>query len=224
MVFYMYPLCIEANSTRRYLQSAKGLFKAEVYVTTLANGRKVVCKDYSRFQHRPLARWLVSYLVKREYRVLERLNDWQYSPKVYASHDPLVLVQEYINGRLISRFATGSEEVVGQLQMALQQLHQQGVAHNDIHADNVIVRADNQPVLIDFTSATWLPKWPVINWLQHKLYTFDQRHLVKIKQRLGNELSLAEQQQLKRPQWLEFILKVWKQKILPFLKLLHKSS
>lgn len=220
----MFPLSIDTVHSRRYLQNVKGLFKAEVYVATLADGSKVVCKDYSRFRGRPLAHGVARYLVKREYHVLKQLNDWQYSPQTYESEDSLILVQEYIQGRSIGRLTGSTDVVLERLQKALQQLHQQGIAHNDIHTNNIIVRAGDHPVLIDFTSATQLPKLPLLGWLQRKLHAFDQRHFVKIKQRLGSELNALEQQQLKRPLWLEWILKTWKKSILPTLKLLYKSN
>lgn len=217
----MFPLSVNAEHSRQYLQDVKGLFKAEVYIATLANGHKVVCKDYSRFRYRPLARLLARYLVKREYKALALLNAWRYSPKVHASKNPLILVQEYIEGRTINKAQQGVTATLTQLERALKQLHGYGIAHNDIHANNIIVRSDGQPVLIDFTSASLLSAFG-LGWLQNKLYAYDQRHLVKIKRQLGCALTAKDQQQLQRAKSLEFILKVWKGSILPSLKLLYK--
>lgn len=218
----MVPVSFDAKEQRQYLQHVKGLFKAEVYISTLADGSKVVCKDYSRFRNRPLAKYLARYLVRREYKVLHRLNAWAYAPKVLHSPDDLVLVQEYIVGKPVETQTANPCSVFSQLQQALKQLHQFGIAHNDIHASNILVRTDGRPVLIDFTSASLMPRLLSLRWLQKKMFSYDARHLAKIKKRMGCPLQAKDLAQLQRSKSLEAILALWKTTLLPGLKLLYK--
>ena len=90
----MLPDALKVNEERYYLQDVKGFFKAEVYIRQLGNGKQVVCKDYSRYQHNPIAAVIARHLVKREHRVLLRLQNWPYAPKALNNDDPLILQQE----------------------------------------------------------------------------------------------------------------------------------
>lgn len=212
----MLPVTLKPNVDRYYLQGIEGFFKAEVYVSRLSDGTQVVCKDYSRFRTNPIAAFVARHLVQREYNVLAQLQDWLYSPKVFNSEDSLVLLQEYVPGKTISEFKKLEPGVVHTVRKVLRQLHQKGIIHNDVRASNVIVKADNTVVLIDFTSAGSLPSFmgKISRWLMHH----DLRHAIKFKLKTEENLTAREQRILQKPKLLEWQQNVWKQKILPFLK------
>lgn len=200
-----------------FLQRAKGFLKAEVYLTQF-NGQSVVCKDYRRYAGTPaalVARWLV----RHELKMLEQLGGWIHAPKAIARLSPLALAMEYIPGPLLSDAAPTSDiTLCQQLIRIVQQLHHQQMAHNDIRGSNVVLR-DGIPVLIDFTSAVRLPRWPGTAILARTMRRFDLRHSLKLKQRtLGLPLSTREASLVMRGGRLNSALRLWKKQILPRLK------
>lgn len=70
------------------------------------------------------------------------------------------LVMSRIQGETLERLADQRQlspgeivQIVRQLGLGVQQLHQTGYAHNDIKPSNIIVQPDGIPVLIDWESA-----------------------------------------------------------------------
>lgn len=215
----MPPLALDTQASRRYLQQVKGLFKAEIYISRLVDNTKVVCKDYSRFAHNPVTAGLARYLAKREFKALQRLQGWGFAPSARLSSDGFILLQEYIPGQVLSNKPTTNPcKTYTALSQALAELHERGIAHNDIRANNIILRPDGRPILIDFTAAMVWPAWLSWSWTRRKMFNFDDRHLVKIKRQLGCPLNAEDLAFLRRPAWLEAILSLWKDKILPSLK------
>lgn len=221
------PTSCEAR--RHYLQRNKGFFKAEVYITRLANGESVVCKDYSRFSghwNAPLARWLA----RRELRLLERLQEWPHSPRAYpyeaptdASSKPsvdasMIVQMEYIPGELlVHQPHEQSALIYKKLFCALRELHRMGIVHNDIRGTNIMLR-NGTPVFIDFTSACSLPQFLGLAKLTRLLKLFDLRHLIKVKHNLGLRLSQREARLRKRSNGTQGVLNIWKKGLLPHLK------
>jgi hypothetical protein len=204
-------------SQRHYLQPPKGFFKAEVYVTRLSTGEAVVCKDYSRFNkwwNAPLASWLA----KRERKILERLKDWPHSPNIFPCSSPLLLIEEYIPGRALAEKPVVTSAIYCSLFVALMQLHQMGIAHNDIRSANIILNEENVPILVDFTSACTLPLVFGLVLIMRWLRLFDLRHLVKIKRSLKLPLHERENRLLQRAAWQQRLLDLWKKHLLPLLK------
>lgn len=212
----MLPHTLNTNVERYYLQGIEGFLKAEVYISRLSDGTQVVCKDYSRFRQNPIAAFIARYLVKREHKALLRLQDWPHAPKTFTSEEPLILLQEYVAGKTIEQFKVVDPQVVKNVRTALRQLHLKGIIHNDVRASNVIIKADNSAVLIDFTSAGTLPKFMprTARWLMLQ----DVRHAVKFKKKTGESLTARELRILQKPKWLQWTQNVWKKKILVLLK------
>lgn len=208
----------DTETQRHYLQRAKGFFKAEVYVTRLDSGERVVCKDYSRFERNPLAALLARWLVRHELLMLQRLQDWPHAPRVYPGSSPLLLVQEYVPGKLLSQQQGGGAAIYSALFLMLVQLHQMGITHNDIRGTNIILRDDNFPILIDFTAASSFPLIFGLAQLVRWLRLFDLRHLIKLKRNLDCPIRPHEARLLKRAGWQQKLMKFWKKGILPRLK------
>lgn len=212
----MLPATINTNVERFYLQGKEGFLKAEVYISRLSDGRQVVCKDYSRFQSKPLSAKIARYLVQREYSILKRLQSWAHAPKVYQSDNPLLLLQEYIPGKTIHQIKVLDPAALRSARKAVRELHQFGIAHNDVRASNVIIKADNSAVLIDFTSAGSLPAF--MGKLSRWFMLHDLRHAIKFKRKSTLTLTAKEERLLQKPKWLQWQQRVWKEKILPVLK------
>ncbi len=83
---------------------------------------------------------------------------------VIAIEKMLCIVMEYVQGETLNerirRSGPLSEDEALQyfrkLAEALQQVHSQGLIHCDVHPGNILLRPDNEPVLIDFGSAKTL--------------------------------------------------------------------
>ena len=81
--------------------------------------------------------------------------------RYFTAHDTGFLVMEYVDGGslgdLLRRKGTLSEAEVERHVLpvldGLEQLHEAGLLHRDIKPDNIAVRSDSSPVLVDFGAA-----------------------------------------------------------------------
>ena len=191
------------------LKRGERLLEPDVYRTEL-DGRPAVVKDYRRYRGTPLSP-VARLLVRREARVLRRLQGWKHAPALLGSLGGLALGMEYIPGDTLSAGVQGvSQEVFDQLQTALTRLHAAGITHNDLHGTNVVVSA-GVPVLLDFTSALRSPRW-LRNWpISRQLRRSDMKNLVKMRQRLTGQKPSAEQAAaLAEPGWVQAVRNAWK--------------
>lgn len=191
------------------LKRGERLLEPDVYRTEL-NGRPAVVKDYRRYQGTPLSP-LARLLVRREAKVLKRLQGWKHAPALLGTLGGLALGMEFIPGDTLSAGVQGvTQEVFDQLQNALARLHAAGITHNDLHGTNVVVSA-GVPVLLDFTSALRSPRW-LRNWpISRQLRRSDMKNLVKMRQRLTGQQPSAEQAAaLAEPGWVQAVRNAWK--------------
>lgn len=195
--------------THHLLKRGERLLEPDVYRTEL-DGRPAVVKDYRRYQGTPLSP-VARLLVRREAKVLKRLQGWRHAPALLGTLGGLALGMEYIPGDTLSAGVQGvSQEVFDQLQNALARLHAAGITHNDLHGTNVVVSA-GVPVLLDFTSALRSPRW-LRNWpISRQLRRSDMKNLVKMRQRLTGQQPSAEQAAaLAEPGWVQAVRNAWK--------------
>jgi len=191
------------------LKRGERLLEPDVYRTEL-DGRPAVVKDYRRYRGTPLSP-VARLLVRREAKVLQRLQGWKHAPALLGTLGGLALGMEFIPGDTLSAGVQGvSQEVFDQLQKALTRLHAAGITHNDLHGTNVVVSA-GVPVLLDFTSALraprWLRNWPIFRQLRRS----DMKNLVKMRQRLTGQKPSAEQAaMLAEPGWVQAVRNAWK--------------
>lgn len=191
------------------LKRGERLLEPDVYRTEL-DGRPAVVKDYRRYQGTPLSP-VARLLVRREAKVLKRLQGWKHAPALLGTLGGLALGMEFIPGDTLSAGVQGvSQEVFDQLQNALARLHAAGITHNDLHGTNVVVSA-GVPVLLDFTSALRSPRW-LRNWpISRQLRRSDMKNLVKMRQRLTGQKPSAEQAAaLAEPGWVQAVRNAWK--------------
>jgi RIO-like serine/threonine protein kinase len=105
-------------------------------------------------------------LLARERRALERLADLDGVPRLEsAAHwraghlERAVLVREFTAGTPLHLATSLPEDFFAHLAALVTRLHARGVCHNDLHKEqNVIVRPDGRPALIDFQLASVHPR------------------------------------------------------------------
>ena len=191
------------------LKRGERLLEPDVYRTEL-DGRPAVLKDYRRYRGTllsPIAR----LLVRREAKVLQRLQGWKHAPALLGTLGGLALGMEFVPGTTLSAGMQDiGQEVFDQLQGALARLHAAGITHNDLHGTNVVVSA-GVPVLLDFTSAWRSPRWLRNGPISRQLRRSDMKNLVKMRKRLTGQGPTAEQAaQLAEPGWVSAIRNTWK--------------
>ena len=190
------------------LKRGERLLEPDVYRTCL-NGQQAVVKDYTRYRGTPLSP-LARLLVRREARILQRLNGWKHAPALLGTIGGLALGMEFIPGQTLSAAQSVGAEVFEQLQYALTRLHAAGITHNDLHGTNVMV-SGGVPVLVDFTSAWRSPRWLPVHPVSRQLRRSDMKNLLKMRQRLTGLTPTPTQAALVAdPRWVASLRVGWK--------------
>jgi len=191
------------------LKRGERLLEPDVYRTEL-HGRPAVLKDYRRYRGTVLSP-VARLLVRREAKVLQRLQGWKHAPALLGTIGGLALGMEFVPGTTLSTGMRGiNQEVFEQLQDALSRLHAAGITHNDLHGTNVVVSA-GVPVLLDFTSAWRSPRWLRNGPINRQLRRGDMKNLAKMRQRLTGHGPTPEQATLlAEPGWVRAIRNTWK--------------
>ena len=131
--------------------------KADVWLSTTAEGRPVVVKD---FQRKPFWGRLWGRLqIRREARALRRVAGLEVAPRVLGSLGALTLVLEYYEGELLARRGAGEDNRPGleRLRRSLEAIHLRGVTHNDLRGrGNILLRTDGSVLLLDWAGAIHL--------------------------------------------------------------------
>ncbi len=141
------------------------------------------------------------YLARREARALRKLDGMADTPRLLG-WDGTYLDRSFLDGEaMYLRPPRGDVAYFHAARRLLQQLHRQGVAHNDLAKEaNWIVREDGSPALIDFQLAVC--GHPRSRWMR-LLAREDLRHLLKHKRMYcGHALTPVERRVLKRHSWV----------------------
>ncbi|NEQ24139.1 MAG: serine/threonine protein kinase, partial [Microcoleus sp. SIO2G3] len=129
--------------------------------TQMPSRRRCVVKQLRSIANDPAIHQLVQERFQREAAILEELGDrHDQIPRLYAytiEAGQFYLVQEWIEGHTLSELVKQrplDEATVRSLLIdllpVLDFIHSRGIIHRDIKPDNIIVRSDGKPVLIDF--------------------------------------------------------------------------
>lgn len=200
--------CGDAAAMPLLLKRGERFLEPDVYRTCL-DGQPAVVKDYTRYRGTPLS-LLARVLVRREARMLARLQGWKHAPALLGTLGGLALGMEFIPGQTLSSAQAVGNEVFEQLQHALDRLHAAGITHNDLHGTNVVVSA-GVPVLLDFTSAWRTPHWLRHNPISRQLSRSDLKNLLKMRQRLTGERPSDDiAAQVADPGWVAVVRQGWK--------------
>ncbi|MFW2404327.1 MAG: hypothetical protein ACN4GT_06125 [Gammaproteobacteria bacterium] len=133
-----------------------------------------------------LVRALRRWMIRREYRVYQRLEGVEGVPRCFGLHDDRLLL-EFIEGhplRLSANELPDREGFFAALLETLKGIHVAGVAHSDMkRKDNILVTPDGMPSLIDFGSAVLLPNGAgfLRNWIFRQACQIDLNAWVKHK-------------------------------------------
>lgn len=104
----------------------------------------------------PIVRAVRRWMIRREYRVYQRLDGVEGVPRCFGLHDDRLLL-EFIEGyplRLSANELPDRDMFFAALLETLKRIHRAGVAHSDMkRKDNVLVTPGGMPYLIDFGSA-----------------------------------------------------------------------
>lgn len=107
----------------------------------------------------PFSAAVARVLLARERRALEALEgldgvpSLERDPRWGAGRD--VLVRDFLEGRALHEAERLPRDFFEHLAALARRLHERGVCHNDLHKEqNVLVRPDGRPALIDFQLAS----------------------------------------------------------------------
>jgi hypothetical protein len=104
----------------------------------------------------PLSRVVARALLRRERKALLALEPLDGVPRlVERTPSPEVLERTHLDGEPLHRVRELRVDFFERLEELVRALHARGVAHNDLHKEqNIIVRPDGAPGLIDFQLAS----------------------------------------------------------------------
>ena len=83
--------------------------------------------------------------------------------EIFKHEDSLMFAMEYVQGESLAAFrkrkakpsASTIETILKSLMLCVERVHEQGVVHGDIKPSNIVLRAPDDVVLIDWGSAFW---------------------------------------------------------------------
>ena len=157
------------------------------------NGQRAVLKDQSAadklfaFLIGPLLNW-------RECKALKKLAALDCIPDllhVPSSRSFLMSYHESEQVTRLDKFTPQWPEFFEKWQQAIKEVHQAGVAHNDLrNPTNTLVTPNGDPILVDLVACFCQgPRWNRPNqWLFAKFCQVDLSALTKIKKRVAPEL------------------------------------
>jgi predicted Ser/Thr protein kinase len=102
-----------------------------------------------------LARYFHQHMLRHEYSVYRKLEDFDGAPHCYGLVDKQYLVLEYIEGRTIrTKRPLDEDEFNARLLEHIKTMHARGIAHMDLkRKDNLLVKSDETPCILDFGAA-----------------------------------------------------------------------
>lgn len=178
----------------------KGRFtKADVFITR-SEGRWFVVKDYARkgFWERNLIGRIV---IGREAGAYEALEGVEGLPRRFKRLSPYTFAIEYLAGKDLGSFERDElgPEVILQFERIIDELHNHGWVHLDLHRRTNILFVDGKVFVVDLASAVHTGSIPLIGRCFTRLVGLaDRLSVIKMKQLFSPEL-LTE----KERRWLK---------------------
>ena len=133
-------------------------------------------------------RWLGRYLWRREMSFARQVADVPGVAHVIGRYGKSGLIREFIEGQNLREYLaqnTVKSSFFAELKETLAQVHARGIAHNDLNKpENILVRANGSPVLIDFQIALRSQsRLPIIGYIGRAVVRYLQRmdyyHILK---------------------------------------------
>jgi len=162
--------------------------------------------------------WLIrsarQAMIRREYRTYQRLEGIEGVPRCFGLQDGNKLVLEFVAGRpLRAVFDELVDDTLfyATLKDLILAIHRAGIAHADLkRKDNILVKADGMPCVIDFGSAVMLHDGagPVSRFMFSQACRTDLNAWIKLKYRGRYDAILPEDQAFFRPTVTERVARV----------------
>ena len=157
-------------------------------------------------------------MVKREYRVYQKLSSLETVPKCYGLVDQQYLVLQYVNAQPIRHARPQNPEVYFQkLIDSIKQMHSLGVAHFDLKKkDNLLVLGEDTPCIIDFGAA--VINKPGFHPVKHYWFNLAKRfdYNAWVKHKYNNQLDRVSEED--QPYYRKTFIEWFSQKIKRFYK------
>ena len=157
------------------------------------DGEAAVLKDHSA-SDRWFSTLIGPLLTWRECKALQRLEAVECIPKLLARPSKRSFLMTYHPAVPITMPEAATHDwdtIFARLSAALQQVHEAGVAHNDLrNPSNTLITADGEPVLVDLVGAFFRGhSWNLLNhWVFDKFCLVDKSAITKMKQTFAPEL------------------------------------
>lgn len=159
------------------------------------NGRRHVVKDYAA-NGTLFKRLLGAYLVWRERVALERSAGVEGIPRVSGTLGPTALVTEYLDATEVTSAPPDllTPGFFARLTRVVKDLHARGVVHGDLKKlENILVTAEGEPALVDFTAAFVTGSNPITALVLPFIADDDLRAICKLKERCAPHLLSAQE-------------------------------
>lgn len=185
---------LRANAIQTFRQG--GGSRPDVLLIEI-DGERAVLKDQNGAD-KWFARLIGPILNWRECKALGRLQHLDCTPTLILKPDARSFLMSYHPSEQITRLTSSSpnwQEFFTELRTAIDQIHQAGVAHNDLrNPTNTLVTPNGKPILVDLVACYCRGQsWNLPNqWLFQKFTQVDLSAITKLKQRVAPELLNAD--------------------------------
>ena len=209
---------ISNRSIKKTLLHKGGFANAKIYRLETPDGEVFIEKDFSGCSFL-IRNTIGRFLIRREVHYLLRLEETGVVPGKARRIGPFCMRETFCAGQTLREIPKPNPKVPGSenripvayfhaLFNALQNIHQSGIVHLDLHnLRNIIVSADGTPVLLDWQSAihTRLLLPPIRRLLENidnmgVLKAFDKFHPEAMNDELSKKLEHAKK--IRRRFWL----------------------
>lgn len=158
------------------------LYKADVFITR-SDGQRFVVKDYSRkgFWERNLVGRIV---IGREARAYAALTGIDGLPAKFRKLSPFSFAVEHLDGKDFGSLAQGAlgPEVIRQFERIVNELHERGWVHLDLHRRTNILLVNGKVFVVDLASALHTGSVPLVGRCYTRLLGLaDRLSLIKMK-------------------------------------------
>jgi len=194
------------------LQNSFSPFKANVFRMQCGDKNTVV-KDYSHANFFIRAT-ICRLLIKREISALRKLQGIQGVPKLYGFYGKYGFAMQTIEGfHPDMAFFSDNPPIAKQLERLVEHFHKQGMTHNDLRLNNMIVDKHGCLFIIDY--AATFNNSHKFNFLGKILSSIlqitDQAKVIRVLQQSPSfKLTKSQQNILKKAKRLHILTDLWK--------------
>ena len=194
------------------IHSACSAAQADIYLLTDKEGREMILKDCARrwFPFRVL--W-APFVLRREFRALQRLEGIEGVPRVYGWLDRYGFLMERLRAETMPKEKESRIEAdfFDRLDLIVRQMHERGISHGDLRRKNILIDESQNAFLIDF--ATAMRRSSLFGRLVFKqVVVTDRLKVLKLKDSyLPGSLTPEERSRLDNPPFMLRLARLFKQ-------------